>query len=369
MGKADLKVEATGESEVTITAPEADPILVQRLTDPGAAILSKDAYAGENPDPFNHGTGPFKLVKKESDGSVSAEAFADYWNGTPETSALKVSFIEDGAARANAFRAGDFDVIKGVPVVALPELSDAHITDVHLPRATLLHLNAEKGVFADTKLRTAVAGAIKTDAIVDKIYEGKANKAEGSLFNLDAQWAQKAKPLAGVPADATIGKGKTVRLATWDSRAELPETANLIADQLRALGFNVDITVADYASLENRLLDGSFDAVIGSRSYMIGAGDPVAFLDTDFTCDGSYNLSRLCDPEIDKKIAAAKSEKDLDTRHKDAAAIGADVVATGSVVPLAHEQLLVVSKDVEGIAADPMERSLITEKTKKTAKK
>ncbi|MBG9357208.1 ABC transporter substrate-binding protein [Corynebacterium diphtheriae] len=369
LGKADLKVEATGESEVTITAPEADPILVQRLTDPGAAILSKDAYAGENPDPFNHGTGPFKLVKKESDGSVSAEAFADYWNGTPETSALKVSFIEDGAARANAFRAGDFDVIKGVPVVALPEFSDAHVTDIHLPRATLLHLNAEKGVFADAKLRTAVAGAIKTDAIVDKIYEGKANKAEGSLFNLDAQWAQKAKPLAGAPADATIGKGKTVRLATWDSRAELPETANLIADQLRALGFNVDITVADYASLENRLLDGSFDAVIGSRSYMIGAGDPVAFLDTDFTCDGSYNLSRLCDPEIDKKIAAAKSEKDLDTRHKDAAAIGADVVATGSVVPLAHEQLLVVSKDVEGIAADPMERSLITEKTKKTAKK
>lgn len=41
LGKADLKVEATGESEVTITAPEADPILVQRLTDPGAAILSK----------------------------------------------------------------------------------------------------------------------------------------------------------------------------------------------------------------------------------------------------------------------------------------------------------------------------------------
>ncbi|MDT9408024.1 ABC transporter substrate-binding protein [Corynebacterium rouxii] len=369
LGKDDLKVEATGESEVTITASEADPILVQRFTDPGAAILSKDAYAGENPDPFNHGTGPFKLVKKESDGSVSAEAFADYWNGTPETSALKVSFIEDGAARANAFRAGDFDVIKGVPVVALPELSDAQVTDVHLPRAVLLHLNAEKGVFADAKLRTAVAGAIKTDAIVDKIYEGKANKAEGSLFNLDAQWAQKAKPLAGAPADAGIGKGKTVRLATWDSRAELPETANLIADQLRALGFNVDITIADYASLENRLLDGSFDAVIGSRSYMIGAGDPVAFLDTDFTCEGSYNLSRLCDPEIDKKIAAAKSEKNLDIRLKDAATIGADVVATGSVVPLAHEQLLVVSKDVEGLAVDPMERSLITEKTKKTAKK
>ncbi|AKP09189.1 ABC transporter substrate-binding protein [Corynebacterium pseudotuberculosis] len=373
LGKADLKVEATGEHEVTVTSPKADPILVQRFSDPGTAILAQAAYKGENPDPFAHGTGPFKLVKKETDGSVTAEAFGDYWNGKPKTSALKVSFIEDGAARANAFRAGDLDVVKGVPVVSLPELSDAHITDVHLPRAVLLHLNAEKGVFADAHLRAAVADAIKTEPIVEKIYEGKANKTQSSLFNQDTEWAaaQKAKPLASEApkADATLGAGKTVRLATWDSRAELPETANLIADQLRALGFNVEITVADYVSLEKQLLDGSFDAIIGSRNYMFGAGDPLAFLETDFSCEGAYNLSRLCDPKIDKEIADAKGQKDLNTRLQNAASIGADIVSTGAVVPLAHEQLLIASKNVEGLSTDPMERSLITEKTELSAKK
>ncbi|ANH24252.1 Hypothetical protein CpE55_1568 [Corynebacterium pseudotuberculosis] len=347
--------------------------MVQRFSDPGTAILAQAAYKGENPDPFAHGTGPFKLVKKETDGSVTAEAFGDYWNGKPKTSALKVSFIEDGAARANAFRAGDLDVVKGVPVVSLPELSDAHITDVHLPRAVLLHLNAEKGVFADAHLRAAVAGAIKTEPIVEKIYEGKANKTQSSLFNQDTEWAaaQKAKSLAteAPKADATLGAGKTVRLATWDSRAELPETANLIADQLRALGFNVEITVADYASLEKQLLDGSFDAIIGSRNYMFGAGDPLAFLETDFSCEGAYNLSRLCDPKIDKEIADAKGQKDLNTRLQNAASIGADIVSTGAVVPLAHEQLLIASKNVEGLSTDPMERSLITEKTELSAKK
>lgn len=371
LGKGEITVEATGDHEVTVTSAKPDPILIQRFSDPGTMILAEAAYGGENPNPINHGTGPFKMVKMESDGTLTAEAFADYWKGTPKSKALKVSFIEDGATRANAFRAGELDVAKGMPVVSLGELGGANITNVHLPRASYLHLNAKKGVFADAKLRAAVAGAIKADPVVDKIYEGMASKTDGSLFNRDADWAknQPRKPLKdaddSVKANAELGKGKTIRLATWDARAEQPETANLIADQLRALGFTVDITVADYNALENQLLDGSFDAIIGSRNYMIGAGDPLAFLDSDFSCEGAYNLSQLCDPEIDAMLEAAQSEKNLDTRLQKAAEIGADVVATGAVIPLAHEQLIIASHGVKGISADPMERSIITEKTAK----
>lgn len=371
LGKAQMTVTVTGDNEVTVTSEKPDPVLVQRFGDPGTMILAEAAYKGANPTPINHGTGLFRMLQMEGDGTLSAEAFSDYWKGAPKTQALKVSFIEDGAARANAFRAGELDVAKGMPVVTLSDLGDANITNVHLPRASLLHLNAKKGVFADAKLRAAVAGAIKTDPVVDKIYEGMAGKTDGSLFSRDAQWAknQQRKPLkdadAKVMANSELGKGMTVRLATWDSRAEQPESANLIADQLRALGFKVDVTVADFNTLESQILDGAFDAVIGSRNYMIGAGDPLAFLDSDFTCEGAYNLSLLCDAEIDKKIADAQGEKNLDERLKKAADIGADIVATGSVVPLAHEQLIVASHGVEGIAADPMERSLITEKTTK----
>lgn len=371
LGKADLKATATGDREVTVNSSEDDPVLVQRFSDPGTMILSPAAYEGEAPNPFGHGTGPFTLTTKNADGTVSAEAFDQYWKGAPETKSLTISFIEDAAARTNSLRAGEQDVVKGLPVTALQEIGSDEVTEIDLPRAVLMYLNTKTGVFADKDLRTAVAGAIDTQSVVSDIFEGVAGDARGSIFNRSAQWANidgdgtftaEKSPLA---ADPKLGEGKTIRLATWDSRAEQPEIANLIADQLRKLGFTVDITVADYNALEKDLLAGEFDAVIGSRNYMLGAADPVSFLQSDFSCEGSYNIPQLCDAEIDSEIAKAATITDPNQRLEAAARIGKDLVADGAVVSLAHEKQLLGAKDVDGLATDSMERHVITEKTSK----
>lgn len=362
LGSNKLEAKATGELEVTVTSDKDDPILVNRFSDPGTMILSPAAYEGDEPDPFGHGTGPFTLTAKNSDGTVSAEAFENYRLGKPATDALTVSFIEDGGARVNALRAGEQDVVKGIPIASRAEIGDADITDVDLPRVELLHFNTEKGVFADRELRTAVAAAIDAEPVVRDIFEGQAENPKGSIFNRASDWAAKA-PETSVVAGAK-GDGKKVKLATWDSRAELPETANLVADQLRKLGFEVDVTVADYNSLEADMLEGSYDLVVGSRNYMSGA-DPISFLQTDFTCEGSYNLSQLCNADIDAEIDKAAALTNQEERLAAASRIGADIVADGAVVPLAHEKLLVGTDGVTGLDFNPMERHLITEKTAK----
>lgn len=128
------------------------------------------------------------------------------------------------------------------------------------------------------------------------------------------------------------------------------------------MGFDVDVTVADYNSLEPDMLEGNFDLIVGSRNYMIGASDPISFLQPDFTCASTYNLSQLCDADIDKAAELTDPEERLAAA---AARIGAMIVADGAAVPLAHERLLVATDGVTGIDLNPMERHLITDKTAK----
>ncbi|MBC6747551.1 ABC transporter substrate-binding protein [Corynebacterium sp. LK19] len=363
LGKNQLQATATGDREVTVTSDKDDPILVKRFADPGTMILSPAAFEGDAPDPFGHGTGPFELETKNPDGTVSARAFADYRNGKPETETLTLSFIGDSTARTNALRADEQDLVKGLPISSLGGLDDVDVSKVDLPRVNLLHFNTAKGVFADAELRKEVAAAIDPEPVVRDIFEAQAVNPKGSIFNRSASWAA-ATPETTVKPGPN-GKGKEIRLATWDSRAELPEVANLVADQLRKMGFTVDITVADYNSLEADMLEGNFDVIVGSRNYMLGAADPISFLQSDFTCESSYNLSQLCNQTIDVDIEKAAELGDDEERLSAAARIGAEIVADGAVVPLSHEKSLIGAKNVRGIALDPMERHLITEKTAK----
>lgn len=391
VGKADLSAEATGPREVTVRSAESDPILVQRFSDPGTIILAPGAYTGESPDPFGFGTGPYEMTEKHADGSLTLSAHPTYYNGAPVTQTLQVSFIEDGAARVNALRAGEQDLVRGVPIVSLNDLGDgAAVLGVDTARANLLHFNTDKGVFADAQLRRAVAAAIDATPVVADIFEGEAADPKGSLFNRSWEWANSAgaeisattdagADATATDADATeadatdaattdaaaLGEGKKIRLATWDSRPELPDTANLIADQLRKLGFEVELVVADYNSLEAQLLDGTFDAIVASRNYLFGAGDPVSFLETDFSCEGSYNLSQYCDRATDAKIAAAAKLATGEQRLEAAASIGRDIVEDGAVVSLAHERLHIGVQGVENVAVDALERYLVTEKISK----
>lgn len=357
LGKTPLSFEAVDEHTVKVTSEKPDPILPQRFADSGTIILAQAAYKDPaNPTIVGTATGPYVL-----DSVTTTEATTHknekYWDGTPKLDTLTVDFIPDGPARTNAIRAGEVAMAQAVPIAQLSSLGDAELQSTPLPRGVYLHLNSARGPFTDPKLRAAAAKAVNPNDIVTTIYENHAGKADGSIFSTEANWAVKS---ANTTTDAADPNGTTIRLATWTERPELGEVASVIAEQLRAAGFNVDITVTDYNSLEKALLDGEFDAVIGSRNYQLGAADPVSFLASDYSCDGSYNLSRFCDATIDAAIDKASSISDVEQRFEEAARIGADIVAANAVIPLAHEYSINAVNHVNDLSKDPFERRLIT---------
>lgn len=238
-----------------------------------------------------------------------------------------------------------------------------------MPRTNTLYLNTSSGPFADPAFRAAAREAIDAGTIVDRVYEGRADQAAG-LLGPALPWAAGernsevyAAALAGRVA-ATAVKGTAIRLGTFTDRAELPEVAVQLEQQLEAAGFVVEQDVREYQHIEADALAGSFDAFILSRATVLDSGDPVAYLYSDFSCAGSFNISQFCDPAVDAALAKAAGIPAGPERRAAIAAAESLILARDAAIPLLHERVLQgESIRVQGVERDPRERALITGRT------
>ncbi|GAA2446938.1 ABC transporter substrate-binding protein [Streptomyces glaucus] len=357
----DLTARADGNRVVVTTAVE-DPLVPQRLSSPQLSILAAKAYRGKTVDPVGAGTGPFELTEVDGTSSASLDRYDDYWGGRAEAPGIDVTFVPDGTARAAALRSGEADIVEAVPVSQAALLDEDLITEVPMPRTNTLYLNTAKGAFRDPALRAAAREAIDAESIVKGVYEGRADVAEG-LLGPALPWAAElrepvSRAKAGRPA------GRTITLGTFTDRAELPEVAAALQQQLQKAGFRVKLDVREYAAIESDALAGEFDAFLLSRATVLDSGDPAAYLYSDFASDGSFNISQLADASVDKALRKAGETPTGDDRRAAVVAAEAAVLATDAAVPMLHERVIQGdAADVVGAAHDPRERELVTAAT------
>ncbi len=369
-GKADpapaalsgVKLTATAEDDdrVRVATAASDPVLPLRLSNPSLAVFSPKAYGKKGTvNVVGTATGPFALTSTEGDTAATLDRFDDYWGGRAQASGVTARFVSDGTARANALRTGQVDIAESLPVAQLASLDQDDVHEVNTARNTSLYLNTRSGAFTEPGLRAAAREAIDTSVIAKGAYEGYAVPAQG-LFGPALTWAAGKRVEPAGRARATRPDGESITLATYSDRPELPETAQVLQQQLRKAGFKVKLEVRTYARLEGDLLDGAFDAAVFSRNMMLDTGDPVTVLASDYTCDGSNNLSFLCDKNVDKLVAAAQAESGTAERQDAAMKAEAAVLGTDSVIPLVHLKLVAgIATDVQGALPDPYERTLI----------
>ncbi|WP_228976980.1 ABC transporter substrate-binding protein [Streptomyces sp. DH12] len=356
-----LDVRASGRT-VTLTTPAADPLLPQRLSSPQLSILSARAYRGKTVDPVGTGTGAFRLTRVDGTTSASLDRYDGYWGGRAKAAGIDVTFVPDGTARAAALRTGEADIVEAVPVSQAALLDQDLVTEVPMPRTNTLYLNTRKGPFRDPALRAAARRAVDARPLVEGVYEGRADLAQG-LLGPAVTWADDLRP-ARTPAPAADPGGAVITIGTFTDRAELPEVAQALQQQLRAAGFTVRLDVREYAAIEGDALAGAFDAFLLSRATVLDSGDPAAYLFSDFSSEGSFNLSQLADPTVDAALRKAADAPAGDTRRRAVMAAEAAVLATDAAVPLLHER--VVQGDAAGVvgaAHDPRERLLVTPDT------
>ncbi|MBC3192325.1 ABC transporter substrate-binding protein [Pseudonocardia sp. C8] len=365
----DLTARADGDA-VLVTTAVPDPLVPQRLSSPQLAILAPAAYGPDGRvDPVGHGSGPFRLTAAQGTTAATLDRHDGYWGEPARVAGIDVTYVPDGTARAAALRTGTADVVEAIPAGQVPVLDPARVHEVPMPRTNTLYLNTARGPFADPAVRAAARAAVDRAAIIAGAYEGRADSAAG-LLGPALPWAADlrrdpayARALAARPAPAPV-RGVPITLGTFTDRAELPEVAVLLEQQLEAAGFVVTQDVREYAFIEADALNGAFDAFILSRATVLDSGDPVAYLASDFGCAGGFNISQLCTPQVQQAVQRAAGTEAGPARRAATMQAEAAVLATDAVVPLLHERVIQgESARVAGVARDPRERELITSGT------
>ncbi|GLU48568.1 ABC transporter substrate-binding protein [Nocardiopsis ansamitocini] len=355
----EWEIQAVGRDTVVIRSNSDDPLLPQRLSSPQLSILAPDAYDGQAVDPTGRGTGPFELTALSGGDSATLDRNDDYWNGTASASGIDVSFVPDGTARAAALRTGEADIVEAIPPAQTSLLQEGTFREVPMPRTNTLYLNTrESSPLADPGLRAAVREAIDPAPLVADIYESRADRAAG-LLGPALPWSA-GRPEPRFTTDAADPDDVPLTLGTFSDRAELPEVAATLEQQLEAAGFDVQLEIREYSQIEADALDGAFDLFILSRATVLDSGDPVAYLVSDFSCDGGFAISGLCDDEVDTLLADAAQEADLDRRRTLVLEAERAILRTGAAVPMLHERVIQGNAPgVTGALFDPRERLLV----------
>lgn len=365
----DLTVTAEGDYTVKITTGEPDPLLPNRLSSPQLAILAPEAYEGKTVNPVGMGTGPYVLKQVDGVTGATLDRFEDYWGEKAKSAGLDVKFVPDGTARAAALRTGEADIVESIPVGQAASIDEERLTEVPMPRTNTLYLNTESGPFADPAVRAAAREAIDRAQLIQTVYENRADEAAGFLgpaltYAAAQRDTAEYKEILAQRAEPAQVDGVKISLGTFTDRSELPEVAVLIEQQLEAAGFIVEQDVREYQYIEADALEGKFDAFILSRATVLDSGDPVAYFAADFTCEGGFSISQLCDAEVDKAVKTASETQPGKERQKAIGLVEAEILATDAAIPLLHERVLQgESERVKDAARDPRERILVTNET------
>lgn len=350
---------------IELVTDTPDPILPQRLSSPQLGILSEAAYQEDGTvTPLGTGTGPFELTDIGGTSTATLERFDDYWGEPALASGVDVAYVNDGAARGAALRTGEAQIVEAVPISQLALLEEDQLHEVAMPRTNSLYFNTDSGVFSDPELRAAAAAAIDRQAIVDRVYEGYADAAQG-IFGPAVTWAADLRGDVAPTAEPTDVNGVKVTLATYTDRAELPEVAVVVEQQLEAAGFIVEQDVREYANFESDAMGGGFDLVIASRATQLETGDPVSYLQSDYTCSGTgFVFAQLCSDRVDELVKIAAAAEPGEERQQAIMDVEEAILQEGAILPLLHEFVFQGEADgVQGAVRDPIERLLITNMT------
>ncbi len=370
----EVSYEEAGPMTVRVVTEAEDPIMPQRLAGRNTAIFAPEAYenGGWPPSPFGTGTGPFMVKDEPSGGRVTLTAFEPYWGGEPQAGSAEVRFIEDPNARSDALRSGEVDLADLLPTTQLPVLEEEENLEVFsddVPRTTTLHTNTDSGPTSDPLVREAISLAIDREALADNVMEGVGEPAAG-IFSPSDPWFDESREVVEpdperareLLSEAGYEEGElSLTLQTYPDRDHLPNLATAVQGMLSDIGIQTDIRVSEYATVEADVLEGDYDLGIFSRGYIIETNDAAGFLETDFTCEGSYNLNRYCSEEVDAIVERLNSTADEQERFDLFVEAETRILEDFAGVPLVHEQESFAHVEtLEGFQPHPTKHYLMT---------
>jgi peptide/nickel transport system substrate-binding protein len=225
------------------------------------------------------GTGPFKLQSFTPQQGATFVRNDAYWGDKANPDTIEVKFYAEEAPMIVALQGDEVDFIEHFSVAggaALLDNPDVQVIAISTATHRQLHMRTDKEPFTDARVRQAIALSIDRNALVDGLWEGRAELGNDSPFaplypSTDTSVPQREQDLEQARqllADAGA-EGFTVQLDTWDG-FEIPDLAQLVKNYAQEIGVTINLKITDSATYYG---DGVFgnstwlDSVMGITDY------------------------------------------------------------------------------------------------------
>ncbi len=272
------------------------------------------------------GSGPFKFVSfDQSQNTVEMQGFADYWEGAPKVSKLRVKTVTDASALQAELQSGGVDlapVPSNLPPDSLKQMAtlpNLKVEQFDGSNIQYIGLNTTSSPLDKVKVRQAIGYAIDREKIIKELLSGQAKIAYSILP--DASWAYsqgtaynydptKAKQLLK-EADY---KNEPIKFMFASGNAAYSSYAQAIQNMLVEVGLNVQIETLDPNTIRENLAKGQFQMNTGA--WIGGNQDPI-FLKDLFTSAkipgegvSCCNRSRYSNEDVDSVLSEAINQTD-----------------------------------------------------------
>lgn len=320
-------IEAPDEKTVVFKLKTVFAPFLTNMANHSMWILPKEAIEGQiNLAEEAIGTGPFMLEKWDKNIKASYVRNPNYFEeGKPYLDGVDIMVIPDQAARIAAFRTRQIEYMSEISPEDWENLKKTNPDTVENRKLyatqSQLAMSMKHEKFKDVRVRQAMSMAIDRQNAVDRIYGGgeisaPVNPTMGDWSlpleereELLAYDPEKAKQLL---ADAGFPNGfDTVIMTTEAYGEELIRLAQWMAEDLKAIGINAEIEVAEYGSFIERWRSGDFELKVG---YITRYQEVDEWLYYQFHTNGVGNYFGDSYPELDKLLEEQRVLLDVDAR-------------------------------------------------------
>ncbi len=320
------------------------------------------------------GTGPYRLKRWDRGSKILLEANRDYWGGPPRLDAIEIVVVPDNTARAQAFEAGDLDLIQSpLSPQDIRRLSaDPRFKGYFESGAaiTYFNFNTSRPPLDEPGVRRAISMLIDQETILNRIYEGSDERA-GSVL-LPSSWAfspDVAQPAYDPEAASALldelgfrdqdGDGVRERgseklafeLGTHGEDVNRIQTVEYLQNQLKSHGVDVRLRITDWPSFSMRRDASDYDVILLGWTQLV---DPDKGLYDQFHSAGGLNWGRYRNQKVDGLLEKGRATLDRSERASLYREVASLIAADVPYYVLSYQGYHVFhSPRIEGFEADP----------------
>jgi len=305
-------------------------------------VLPEHAYSrGDFNGDFNDiavGSGPYRLVKRERGKEIIVERRADYWRERPHIQIVVFKVIADHGTAWNALKLGEIDETILTSDTWLRERTNPALTPtIDFQRFyrlgyNFIAWNNRRPMFADKRVRRALAMCIPTDAIIRDVFHGTARAINGPFvpdeyaFNpsvrripFDLDEARKILAAAGWTdrdGDGVLerdGRKFAFEMLIMPGNAVTNQFAQIVQAEMKKIGVQMEILAVDGSTITQRTRAGNFDSTY--LTWQLDADpDPFSVFHSSQFPPHGQNFVFYANPEADRLIESARTELDPEKR-------------------------------------------------------